>query len=53
VTERQILDRIRLIVTQYGDEYFGMDMVSQDRHGAEYFELLYTHLMMMVGEIDE
>ena len=53
MTDREVLDRVRDIVMQYGNEYFSLNIVAQDKQGADYFELLYQHLIIMLGEIDE
>jgi hypothetical protein len=53
MTDKEVLDRVREIVVQYGNEYFSLNIVAQDRQGADYFELLYQHLMIMVGEIED
>ena len=44
MTDREVLDRVREIVMQYGNEYFSLNIVEQDKQGADYFEfcLLYT-----------
>ena len=53
MTDKQVLDRVREIVMQYANEYFSMSIIEQERRGPEYFELLYMHLMIMVGEIED
>ena len=53
MTDKEVLDRVREIVMQYGNEYFSLNIVAQDKQGADYFELLYQHLIIMLGEIDE
>ena len=53
MTDREVLDRVREIVAKYGNEYFSLNIVAQDKQGADYFELLYQHLIIMLGEIDE
>ena len=53
MTDKEVLDRVREIVMQYGNEYFSLNIVEQDKQGADYFELLYQHLIIMLGEIDE
>jgi hypothetical protein len=53
MTDKEVLDRVREIVVQYGNEYFSLNIVAQDRQGADYFELLYQHLIIMIGEIED